>query len=104
MSDTPDISKIISVIMENPDLVKQIAALINNNQEIEPTQTVHTDSEQASLSVESASDTRQITAHRIRPERTQLLTAMKPYVRESRGKAIDTMVGILDILDVIGGR
>ncbi len=102
MSDTPDISKIISLIMENPDLVKQIASLMNNSQTAEQTEAKET--EQVSLPADVPVVMREATPRHRKPERTQLLTAMKPYVRESRSKAIDTMVGILDIIDVIGGK
>lgn len=102
MSDAPDISKIISLIMENPDLVKQISSLINNSQTAEETEAKEI--QQVSLPADAPAAKMEAAPRHRKPERTQLLAAMKPYVRESRSKAIDTMVGILDILDVIGGK
>ncbi len=104
MSDTPDISKIIGLIMENPELMNQIASLMKKDTEAAPPEPQEEAAEQVSAPVSLLPENRGIVPPRRRPERTQLLHAMKPYLRESRGKAIDTMVSILDILDVMGGR
>lgn len=97
MQDSPDIGKIISLVMENPDLIAKVSELMKGGtqnalpeKEAEPTVTAEAPSPPS-----------------VRPrraERGQLLSAMKPYLRESRARAIDTMVAILEVLDATGGR
>jgi len=37
-----------------------------------------------------------------REKRTQLLSALRPYVSEKRGKTIDTLLGAMDLWDLVG--
>ena len=97
MANTPDISRIISLIMENPQLVEQISNLAksdsgDNKEEENNTQESVTTSappvQNADHSVKSST-------------RSQLLRAMKPYLSEPRGRAIDSMLSISGILDAM---
>ena len=97
MANTPDISRIISLIMENPQLVEQISNLAK------------ADSDESN---EKESNTQESVTTSVPPEQTadhntksntrsQLLRAMKPYLSESRGRAIDSMISISGILDAM---
>ena len=93
----PDISKIISLIMENPQLVEQISNLAKSSENEPTNDSVPVESTPASAEAVPASaglDKRNST-------RTQLLRAMKPYLSESRGRAIDSMLSISGILDAM---
>lgn len=103
MANTPDFSKILSLIMENPELISQISALARSNTESEAAATIEepvADSAEIQAGIEIPEEPQS----RRRVNRAQLLNAMKPYLKESRSKAIDTMIGIADILDVMSGR
>ena len=102
MADTPDFGKIISLIMENPALISQISALAKGSQE----SSSEVADEPVADTAEAQKDEEPLEApmSRRRVHRAQLLNAMKPYLKESRSKAIDTMIGIADILDVMSGR
>ena len=100
MSDTPDIGKIISLIMENPALIEQISALAKSDklQNGNPT-TIESEATEATTSAPA-----NLPENRSRQEkRSRLLSAMKPYLSESRSKAIDSMIGIVGILDMMKG-
>lgn len=102
MQETPDLSKIVSVIMQNPALISQIASLVGgaNTQTAEE---VKIEVEPQKEEVESAITVQpsiQIPTHN-KARRKELLNAMKPYLSETRRGAIDSMASILDILDVM---
>lgn len=95
MSDTPDISKIVSMIMENPSLIAQISAMANGNTEKEETEKVELIAEEQPAAPVMATE-----AEPRRAQRARLLGAMKPYLSKERARAIDTMMSIADILEV----
>jgi hypothetical protein len=100
MENTPDISKIIGVIMQNPSLISEIAALANKPAETEPS----TDATEAPMIEEAAKPASEETAAtppKRRPPRKELLNAMKPYLSEKRRGALDSVASIFDILDVM---
>ena len=95
MSNTPDISRLVSLIMENPQLVEQISNLAKSDS---------SDTQKAKAE-ESAPPSAEVAAS-APPEkrintRSELLRAMKPYLSESRGRAIDSMLSISGILEVM---
>lgn len=93
-----DIGKIVGLIMENPALIEQISALAKNESK-EPTKA----QEEATVNAEPIEDTYKASASP-RLERARLLGALKPYVSGERAKAIDSMISIADILDVMRQR
>lgn len=90
-----DLSKIVSLIMENPSLIEQISNLAkqgeDNSHEAEPV-------EETPVSAEPKLNSPK------KLHRTQLIGAMKPYLSPERRKAVETMLSIMDILDITGGR
>ena len=102
---SPDLSRIVSLIMQNPDLIRQIEALASKDKE-------NTEAEAASS--ENAEPTERVAAKVSIPtaampqradkreKRTQLLSALRPYVSEKRGKTIDTLLGAMDLWDLVG--
>ena len=90
-----DISKVVGLIMENPALIEQISALAKQK-------TV----EEAEQKVEEAKpvSTDTYPTVSVRSERARLLGALKPYVSSERAKAIDSVISIADILDVMRSR
>ena len=95
---TPDISKIIGVIMENPDIVKRISELASatvkpTEAEVAPTETVSSVYTEPTLAPDGAAS-----------KRKQLLGALRPYMSEGRLKAMDSMMAIADVLDMMKAR
>ena len=107
MQSAPDISKIISVIMQNPTLISEIAALANQSTASEPKgedEPVNEGKETASEVVSAPSEARVVSDSPVpkkRAHRKELLNAMKPYLSETRRGALDSVASILDILDVM---
>ena len=105
MQNTPDLSGIINLIMQNPSLIAEISALAkpksdpspepeiteSTQQKEEPT--VKEEPEEEKIAVSSAP--------LMRTHRHELLSAMKPYLSENRRSAIDSMASILDVIDVM---
>ena len=87
-----DLSKIIDLIMANPNLIKEIQALADKGEgesegnEKEPVQEIPT-----------------VSPEKIQPKsrRRELLCALKPYLSEERCRAVDQMLSITDILDMM---
>lgn len=99
MADTPDIGSIVSMIMNNPELVAQISAMAKGEAAAE---SAAESSGEAATEVTGAPVTSMASEKRI--HRARLASAMKPYLSKERAQAIDTMMSIADILEMTRGR
>ncbi len=107
-SGMPDISKVIGLILENPQLIEQISGLIKNEES--STEAATSDTPEITDGVSEPAPTEAIpasvtytTAERRHGNRGKLLGSLKPYLSEKRAGAIDTMISIADILDAMRG-
>lgn len=103
-----DIGKVVGLIMENPQLIEQISNLAKRKdespappQDAEEVKEVAVESEPTST-VSAAPTYQSSLSHR--GNRAQLLGALKPYVSSERAKAIDSMISIADILEMMRSR
>lgn len=97
MADT-DISRVVSLIMENPKLIEEIKGLVEKDSGVESpasTQASEPMPIQADAPIEINRDMRQ------RKRRQDLLSALKPYISDERRKAVESFVTIADILDMM---
>lgn len=99
---TPDLSRMISLIMQNPDLIQRIEALAKSDAEAQaestPAEPPREEPAQEIPTVQTAA-----LPHGSRSEkRARLLGAIRPYVSEKRGKTLDTLIGMVDLFDLIG--
>ena len=94
----PDVSRIVSLIMENPKLIEEISALAKSDgvKGDAPVQKEETPTEVQEASVSIAPKPQGRSA-----PRAQLLCALKPYISKERAGAIDSMISISEILDTI---
>lgn len=91
--ETPDLSRIVSAIMQHPELISEIAKL--GEEEPKPTE-VKEEAKAAEPTIASV--------HRRDTEkRTRLLSALKPYLSESRSKAIDSILTFGEVFDMMRG-
>lgn len=100
MADTPDIGSVVSMIMENPELIAQISEMARRREPSEgadPPEATEAVTASPSESPVSEASTRRI-------HRTKLANAMKPYLSPERAQAIDAMMSIADILEITRGR
>lgn len=102
-----DISKVVGLIMENPALIEQIANLAKSKDI--PTVTEPSIAEETTKQVESppiqvSSEPTYTSKPRGVQDRARLFGALKPYVSEERAKAIDSMLTIAEILDMMKAR
>ncbi len=108
-ASTPDISKIVSLIMENPQLIEQISGLLKSEQrsesEKEATAVEAVAEELPKPDTETSAEASAVPTYTEIPShkrnRSQLLCAFKPYVSSERAKAIDSMISIAEILDIM---
>ena len=91
----PDLSKIVSLIMENPSLIEQISNLAKESES-------KVEKEEPREDIPVVSEPRVNNPKRL--HRTQLIGAIKPYLSPERRKAVETMLSIMDILEITGGR
>ena len=97
---TPDLSKIIGVIMENPDIIKRISELAGMNEK-PPENAVLKEAEQIK---EPLVEPTVSTAVSSSFKRKQLLGALKPYMSDDRSRAMESMMAIAEILDMMKAR
>ena len=107
MSEMPDLSKIIGLIMENPELISKIQGLAKSEED----KTAPVAMEKEEVASEKSEPTAAVAANTdakaqlgAREKRNRLLYAMKPYLSSERAKAIDSMMSIADIVDMIKTR
>lgn len=106
---TPDISRVIQLIMENPSLVQEISSLVKKDEASVAENTSEVSEEHAVAASEQVSEPVTVAPkiayeNPARRNRAQLLGAMKPYVSSERAKAIDSMMSIMDILEMMKAR
>lgn len=94
-----DLSRIVGLIMENPSLVEEIKALANGSEKEEEGKTET--AKETETEKETVSTSMQIADRRQPSRRRELLSALKPYLSESRCKAVDQMLSITDILEMM---
>lgn len=100
-----DLSKVVSLIMENPKLIEEISALAKSekgkNDETDTPPTLVT--EEPTVEIAKVDDTYKA-ARGGKSRRNELLCAMKPYLSQERAKAVDSMLTIVEILDLMRER
>lgn len=108
MSDNEglDIGKVVALIMENPQLIEQIASLAKDKESIEEKAEAPEEKAEAQTTEEMPVLSQAAYTHdaQTRSNRSQLFCALKPYVSSERAKAIDSMLAIADILDMMKAR
>ena len=98
-----DLSKIVGLIMENPDLIEQIKGLSQKTESAEGEKEIEaSESNSQNTDTEIVKANTEISDKRVR--RKELLHALKAYVSEERGRAIESMLSIADILDMMKTR
>ncbi len=103
MSDTPDLSRIINMILDNPRLVEEISRMAKSDATASPKTE---DSEPASIAVEENTEKqdKSVSASAKAQKREMLISALKPYLSENRAKAIDSMVSVAQMLEIMKPR
>ena len=103
-----DLSKIVNLIMENPKLIEEIKNLASRDEGAEQETGNIADPDTADKIEPEKESVETITYPTVKNEnrsrRNDLLCALKPYVSEKRSQAIDSMMSIADILDVMRSR
>lgn len=109
MGENQDISKIIGIIMENPDIIEKIKSLAQNDSP--STDNLKNDESTVVSANLNSNESSPPTAEAVALQKTQnkkrrreLLSALKPYVKSDRAKAIDTMLSVIDVIDVMKER
>ncbi len=88
----PDLSEVVSKIMEKPGLVEKIAGLIS-----EETESAPSPAEAAEVSVLAPAD-----GGEEGRRRQKLLGALRPYLSPERARLLDSMSAVLDLMETMG--
>ena len=99
-----DVSRVVSLIMENPQLIEQIANLAKakempDNENKEPNESANGVATAETVATPTYSQPQPKSSNR-----SQLFGALKSYVSAERAKAIDSMLAIADIIDMMRAR
>ena len=95
MADT-DISRVISLIMENPKLIEEIKGLVEKDGGEAAIAEPPKEPQPVRPEVPVSSD-----QSRPKKRRQDLLAALKPYISDERRKAVESFVTIAEILDMM---
>ena len=98
--ESMDIGKIVGLIMDNPQIIEQISALAKQGDAPKVTE----EAVPPPVENEKPQQTAGVPQTVGRGERARLLGALKPYVSSERAKAIDSMMSIADILEMMRSR
>ena len=96
-----DLSKIVGLIMENPTLIEEIKSMVKSDNNKETGAEVLPIKEIEKEEKKDEEVKRNMPKAVEKAPRKELLSALKPYVSSERAQAIDTMLSIIDILDMI---
>ena len=100
-----DLSKIVGLIMENPQLMEEIRNITEAHNEASESEKPKIEAESVTTEPKKANVPERATYEPKRDsKRTELLRALKPYLSEERGQAIESMLTIADILSVMRER
>ena len=103
MADT-DLSRIVGLIMENPKLIEEIKAIANadkGEESIENQPEVKEIKAEETANAVKVEDEHASQKRANKAKRGELLRAMKPFVSSERSKAIESMISITEILDMM---
>ena len=102
-----ELGSVISLIMENHELIAEIKRLSENRSDSSPQKTseaTDVNTEKPVEVTESVALSRGPTPQKrdkTRGKRSELLHALSPYISEGRQKALETFMTIADILDMM---
>ncbi len=105
-NESLDLSRVVNLIMENPKLIEEISAMAKSDRDSKVEEAPEAPVEiQESPPPETVEAVNTYGSERPRrSRRNELLGAMKPYLSKERAKAIDSMLTIVDILDMMKER
>ena len=100
-----ELGSVISLIMENPELVAEIKRLAESGSDktTETSKEVITEAKDADtvMPISEAVKPSPERHTKARGKRSELLHALSPYISEGRQKALETFMTIADILDMM---
>ncbi len=91
-SESADLSKVVSKIMEHPELIEQISGLLSDEKVGENAPTEPAVKIQAQPISENPDGKR----------RQKLLGALRPYLSKERARLLDSMSAVLDLMEAMG--
>ncbi len=98
MNDTPDISGMLSTILQNPNAKNTLMSLLGSGEEEvseapPPAEPEETEAVYAQLEAPAG--------HRHGSERKKLLLALRPYLGTRRSHALDRLIRAMELFDLI---
>ena len=98
-----DLSKVVNLIMDNPRLIEEISSLAKANKSSTSAPVESKTAEESETKAEE-SPAPAVTYTEAKPKKSrrgELLGAMKPYLSVERAKALDSVLTIAEILDLM---
>ena len=100
MSEGLDLSRIVGLIMQNPELISKISELASSPksdtvEELPPTAEADEEKDEPTAAAISRNDTIK------HDRRTSLISAMKPYLSDDRARTLDTMMTVLEMVETV---
>jgi hypothetical protein len=94
---TPDVSRIIKLIMDNPKIIEEIGEMMHSDEAEE--RNADTSDKQTQVEKSVVND---VPEENLRSKsRRDLLFALKPYLSEKRRGAIDSMLSVAEVFSML---
>ena len=94
MADSVDLSKLVGLIMEDPELIEKISALAKSEEKNGGVSKKEAPVLATPTAVSSTKES----------NRARLMSAIKPYLSESRARAVDTILSVSEVFGMIKGK
>ena len=111
MEGMADISRILGIIMENPEIIEKIRQMAQTDDtsetEIATSASPAPQEAQPAEKEEKETDSPKTSApprESDKKRRHDLLCAIKPYVSPQRSRAIDTMLSVVEVFEIMKAR
>ena len=111
MEGMADISRILGIIMENPEIIEKIRQMAQTDDtsetEIETSASPAPQEAQPAENEEKETDSPKASApprEYDKKRRHDLLCAITPYVSPQRSRAIDTMLSVVEVFEIMKAR
>ena len=94
---TPDISRIIKLIMDNPKIIEEIGDMVRSEKPTQAEAPAPSPAQEKEVTVVSEPSAENPKSK----SRKDLLYALKPYLSEKRASAIDSMLSVAEVFTML---
>lgn len=103
MSEGLDLSSVVGMIMQNPELIAKISELASSQKHNSQEEVSAPEAEPDYVKTVKEADATDAPQNDLtkRERRAGLISAMRPYLSDDRARTLDTMMTVLEMVDAV---